>query len=220
MTDFFAAVNGVRVVNARVIIPASGLWHADVRLDTATSLPDEQGACTTLLAGLSLKGSKFRAANYQGSLRARLMGGIGWTRPLGTKFYKLDAGVRASIVLGDAARELGETLSLATDRVLGVRWARIGGAPGSRLIRQIAGERWFITPDGITTIGERPGGIIASSYEVLASDGALGRFTIATETPADFAPGRTFSTPTLGPRVISCVEHVLTPDSFRTEVLT
>jgi hypothetical protein len=221
VAEMFASVNGVRVIEGRITIPFVGLWHADVRLDTTTTLPSDPKAITLTLGNLVLVGTKFRAADYQGSLRSRLVGGAaGWAKPLKKAFYKHDAGVLVSLVLGDAARELGETVSVQTDRSLGARWARIAMPRGARLIRQVAGDGWFITPAGVTTIGTRANGPIVSPYDVLTADGALGHFVIASDAPGDFAPGRTFATPTLGIRTVSCVDHHITKESIRTEVQT
>ncbi len=221
MADLFAELNGVRIVSGRITIPFVGLWHADVRLDTTTTLPDAANGCTLKIAGLTLVGTKFRAADYQGSLRSRIVGGAGgWSNPLPGKFYKHDPGVRVSLVLTDAARELGERVVIDTDRVLGPRWYRIGVTRGSRLIRQVVGDGWYVSPDGVTRIGLRTGKAITSDYDVLNADGALGHFIVATDLPADFAPARIFSTPTLGPRTISCVSHVIEKGSLRSEVQT
>lgn len=221
MTDLFAEVNGVRVVTGRVTIPFVGLWHADVRLDTTTTLPDSPLGCILKVAGLTLVGTKFRAADYQGSLRSRIVGGAGgWLTALSKKFYKLDAGVMASLVLTDAARELGESVVLDTDRNLGKRWTRIAMTRGSRILRQVVGDDWYVSPDGVTHTGARSGSAIMSNYDVLNADGALGHFVIASDTPADFAPARIFATPTLGPRTISCVAHVIEKGSLRSEVQT
>lgn len=87
-------------------------------------------------------------------------------------------------------------------------------------LNSLAWGRWWIDPDGTTRVGVRASSPVASPFSLTGFDGAKRTAMVATEMPADFVPGRTLKTPTLGATLkISCVTHVITKGALRTEVL-
>lgn len=203
----YLSLNGARVVSARITMPLYGAWVADGVLATADAIA--QGVTLTV-GSLSLKGTSFRMAAFSGSRSDRIVGGgLGWRKVLPARAYSHDAGVRLSQVLGDAARECGETIDVANDQVIGAGWARRRGI-ASRVLRRLVGGQWWIEPSsGITKLVARDASPIRSPFTVESWSGAKGLFQIATENYEDWLPGRTFTSPLVtGVQTISSVSLV------------
>jgi hypothetical protein len=214
-----AELAGHRVVEARVTVPRGGAWHADVLLDKEAALA-ATGLVLTL-AGLKLSCAPYRTPiSFQGTTRVRLIGGAGgWRKLLMPKGYKVATGVRLSLVLGDAARECGEKMVVATDRVLGLHYAR-DRAPACRLLNRWVPADWWIDIDGTTRTAPRASSAIVSPFSLSSYDGARGVAMIATEIPGDFMPGRTFRPGNMSATLtIDSVTHFLSKDALRSEVL-
>lgn len=199
----FASLNGNRLTTVALCIPLYGTWSADVVLAESTMITT---AITLVVGDLSLVGSVYRQANFAGSRSARLIGGAGgWRKTIPAKPYRNPAGIRASMVIGDAAREVGESVTLDADRVIGIAYPR-ESAPASRVLRTLAGALWWVDPSGMTHIGARPTGAISSDFTVIHWSGKTGSFEIATENYADWMPGKTFTAPTVsGTQTVSLV---------------
>lgn len=216
----FAELNGNRVTDGRITLPFAGAWHADVTLDKEVSIPAT--GLTLILAGLTLSCAAWRAPMpYQGRTRLRLIGGAGkWRNVIGPQGYKASAGVKLSLVLGDAARSVGERITVGTDRVVGATHYVRESAPACRLLNRLVPGEWWIDPDGTTKTGTRPTSTIASAFTIVSFDGARGAAVVATEKPEDFVPGRTFRGITLASTItIGGVTHMITKTGLRTEVL-
>lgn len=217
MTEF-AALAGARVTTMSVGIPMYGLWAGDVTVATATPLPATASPLT--IGDLSLLGTAFRLATFSGASSARLVGGYGGWRKTAPRQAYVGGSVRLSIVLKDAATVVGERLTLDVPDANIARYTRAEG-PASRSLSLAAGPLWYVAPDGVTHVGPRPGGLITSDFDVIMWTGATGKFTIATETLADWMPGRTFTAPTVpGVRTVSYTEIGMDNDGrLRLEVL-
>lgn len=187
----YASLNGRRIVSGRITIPYYGIWVADILLALSDGITSP---ATVTIGDLSLVGSIYRAASFTGTRSVRLIGGAGgWRKTLPAQFYQSTGGVRLSMVLGDAAAAVGETVKIATDTSLGTAWTREGGYPAERLLRFLAGPTWWMDNAGVTQVGPRTGGAIGSSFQVINWSGGKGSFEIATETLGDWMPGRTFT---------------------------
>lgn len=202
MTDF-ATLNDNRLTTVKLLVPMYGRWSADVALAESSILT---GSATLAVGDLSMAGAIFRQAAFAGSRSARVMGGRGgWGKTLSRKAYRSAAGIRAAMVLSDAAKEVGEAVVLDADGTIGTFYIR-EAAPAAQVLRQLGGPLWWIDNAGVTHIGVRPGGAITSDFDVIAWSGKTGHFEIATERYADWAPGRTFTAPTVsGTRTVSLV---------------
>lgn len=194
-------LNGERVVSGTITIPFYGTWVADVVLATPADIPD----AVTLVAGdLTLKGTVVRQATFAASRSARIVGGAaGWRKTLHARGYSHLAGVKLSSVLGDAARESGETIVVQTDRLVGTHYARDEGKAERVLEIELDGK-WWIDPSGITRTDARDASLITSPFTVVAWSGGKGQFEIASEAIATWQPGRLFQSATVqSPQTVS-----------------
>ncbi len=217
----FAELNSIRVVEARLTFPAWGAWHCDLVLDHEASIPDSAASLKIGTAWVLTCTPWRPAIAWQGRTMVRMIGGFGgWRKELEAKPYRNPAGVRLSTVLGDAARTVGEKIEIATadDRIIGP-WYERELAPAQRLLNRLAPGQWWIGSDGVTRLAARASSTIGSTFSVEDVKGAQGRYMIATESPADFVPGRLFRGSLKSPVTINGVTHILTSDRLRTEVL-
>lgn len=209
-------LNGTRVAKALLFLPWHGAWTADVMLDSPIEFPTR---VTLTIGAAPYVGTVYRAGNYLGSYRARLVGGAdGWGKTLGARGYYNPLGIPFSLILADLERETGETIELGSDFVLGQHYARRTG-PASDALN---GRAWYVDPTGVTQIRERDtSGRVTSSFALTrGSNYADGRIVVATESPEDWIPGRRFSSPVLSERRISSVGHRFDAAENRTIIWT
>lgn len=196
-------LNGVRVVSGSITIPFYGACVADVVLSDSKEIPSS----STLAAGnLNLTVTIVRQASFAASRSARILGGsAGWRKVLPSRGYSHLAGVKLSTVLGDAARECGETIVIDVDRTIGTHYARDEGK-AERVLELEIGGQWWVDPSGVTRTKDRDTSPIVSPFTVIAWSGGKGQFEIATEDIASWQPGRTFTAPTVeGTQQVSSV---------------
>lgn len=192
MSDY-ASANGVRVVQGSLFMPRYGVWTCDFALAVSTVLTDP---ITLTVGNLTARGAVIRAGSYAGSRAYRIVGGAGgWRKNLAAKSYVKDAGVYTDLVMGDLARETGETLSAAPSVSLGRTYVRLAG-PASRTLAALA-PSWWVDLLGVTQIGTRPAHTINSEFTPTHRIGAAGIVEVATEDPASWTPGARFSNPLL-----------------------
>lgn len=219
MSDLYLSANGARVTAANVSIPYYGLPVADVRLAGDEPLTNP---VALVIGNLSLRMAVLRQRPFGGSTSARLVGGAGgWGRAVPARFYRLASGVPLSMILRDVAAEVGETVSLETDRLVGNWYAREAG-PAQRVLRQLAGELVWIDAAGVTQVGARATTSIKSPATVSDLDGGAGWVDVATEDVAAWRPGATFSGPSVpGGLTVGAVRIASGSDgTLRLEVLT
>lgn len=184
-----ATITGHPITHARVHLPAWGVPWAEVGLEEEATL---SGAATLTIADLTLVGTIMSGGpGPKGRSRYRFACGAGaWGKALPAKGYANDAGVKASTVLQDAAREAGEPLdaaSLPATR-LGPAFARESGV-AARVLEQCFPAGWYVGADGITRIGARPSAPLTGTFDVLTVDKACGTVELASETIARIVPG-------------------------------
>lgn len=214
----FASVNDFHATEVEIRIPQIGIWDADVKLSdvpSGTVFTD----ITLVLAGLVLVGRVYRGATWHGSYHARIVGGKGgWMTPLPAKGYRSLTSVKASLVLRDAAKAVNEHVEITSDDDwgLGSHWTRIA-QPAGRVLNQL-GRPWFMREDGVTVIRERETGTIGAQFDAISADPARGHYTIATESPEAFMPGKRVFGPTLDEMTIRAVVHRSAGSEVRTEL--
>ncbi len=185
----FISYGGARVHTGSLTIASSGAWVADVSFAGDLSLPT---TAALEVGNLALLGSIYRARAFSGQVRARLVGGYGgWHKQLGARAYSLPGGVKLSMVLGDAAHDAGEKIVVANDYVIGDYFVRQAGE-GTRTLRGLLGEQWYVDTDGTTRTGQRTGSAVSSDFLVNAFDTATGTATVSTERYTEWMPGNTF----------------------------
>ncbi len=212
----YAELAGNRVLVASVVIPRRGLWTADVMLTDAPANGIE-GKVALTIAGLTLMGTVVRGSAFQGSYKARMVGGAaGWRRVIGPKPYRSTAGLKRGPILKDAAREVGESIEVTDDGVIGLFYPRARGP--ARDVLNYLYPNWWMAADGTTKISERPTTTVATPFELMRYDAGLGRYDIATERPESFLPGARFTAPTIQQAQANLVVHRLTEGKLRTVV--
>lgn len=211
--SLFAELNGNRIVTGVLVFPFLGIPYADVLLD---KVADATGPQTLTVGPLAMKCVAITVGAFTGSTRVRVVGGTaGWRKSIPPKSYQHDLGVRKSTVIGDAARECGETVVVDTDGPVGQAFVR-QLAPAARVLEQV-GDPWWVRSDGITEVGIRSSDEIKSHFDVVSAQLSIGQLFIATDDLQDWVPGRRFQTPTISTRTLSTVVHHLEKDRVRTE---
>lgn len=219
MAGPFAALNGRRVISGSITFPYYGTWVADVVLSVSDTIPT---LSTLTLEDLTLSCAVYRQFSFAGSRSARLVGGFGgWKKPVPAQAYQNSSGLKASLLLGDAAAIVGEKVNVVTDQTVGTLFVR-EAAPAARLLRQIGGSLWWIDANGVTQVGPRSGSAIVSSFTAVQWSGAKGRFEIATEKLSDWMPAQTFTSPTVTtPQTVGSTTMTIDNDGqLRLTVLT
>jgi hypothetical protein len=216
VTGPFASVNGIRVVSGSLTIPTYGAWTADFDLATADPMP---AAATVVIGNVTLAGTAVRTAPYVGAREWRgVAGAHGWPGTLQARAYG-NSSVMLSMVLDDAAGELGEQVNIAQDVSLGPGYTRplgMAGPPtGAELLYQL-GVNWWIDANGVTQIGTRSSTPIApGTFQVINARSGYGLFDIATEDYASWVPGATFTAPTVtGTVTVSSVTFAVTNEGI------
>lgn len=210
--SFYAELDGDRIIQAVIAIPFYGAWTADVLLEHGIDVND--GVALTV-GTLTLSGTTFASAIFQGKTSARIVGGKnGWSKTVDARSYYQVTGLKLSTVLGDAARDCGEVLGSFSEETLGTSYVRISGPA----MRVLAGRPWWIDFEGKTQVTARPDGVVASLFDTLSSSSGDRRALVATEQLDDWVPNRTFSSPQIGSKLISSVVHRIDAKEIRTEV--
>ncbi len=207
-----ATLNGHRVTDARVNIPAWGCWYASATVDGEHALT---GAATLKVADLTLTGTILSGGPAKGRSSFRIVAGKGgWGREVPSKGYASDAGVKKSTVIQDAAQEVGETVAaLDTAPRVGPAWTRKKG-PASRVLEQLAPSAWYVDEAGVTRLGARaastlPGGIT----RVTPPDLSRATVELASDAISAILPGVVVD----GIAAID-VEHEVTPNGIRSRI--
>lgn len=208
-------LNGVPLNAARVVRPAFGLWHIDA---TLVGSNEPTGSQVFTYSNMTLKCAIYRSILFAGVRRLRLIAGTGGLRnPLPSKFYgPQQGGIQLSLVLSDLQAESGEQV-VATDRLLGTSFTRAAG-PASAVLRNLFGSGWWADNSGVMQTKDRDTSAITSPFIAMNVEGASGLYTIASEFPQDWLPGRSFSGPTVS-GVISRVTHEISSAAARTWVM-
>lgn len=188
MTTAQATLAGHACTRVRAQVPAWGLWWADVEISEPETLT---GRATLQLADLAMQCAIVSGGPVHGRAAYRVVAGAGgWGKRLAAKSYRDDAGVRASVVLGDAVREMGETIALGAleQARLGPHFAR-ADALASMLLHQLSPQAWYVDYAGVTRIGTRAAITYGGDGARVRVDPLVGVIDLATDEIAALAPG-------------------------------
>lgn len=208
-------LNGVPILEARVQMPSSGAWTADVVLPTDGG-PGDMASATLDFGALQLVGTAVRGGSYLGASMVRLVGGgAGLGTQMAPKEYR---GVPLSIPLKEILAAAGDTLSAASEAdALSYnlpRWLRFAQSAGEAIaaLAVETGRAWRVLADGTVWVGTESYPSAAPAYQLVRGDPHLGSVEVAMDAPL-LIPGIGF----LGFPVVA-VEHVVTEDRVRSVV--
>jgi hypothetical protein len=209
----FATANGVPLVAARLFLPRTGVWHAELAADFETPL---EGRVELDLGGVAFSGTALRAGSEEGVATLRVVGGAGGLgRSIGPQGY---TDVPFSVPLHDilAVAEERQASSCAPDVLQSSlrHWTRAEGTCARALLTLVfmgaAGASWRVLPGGELWVGRETWEEASVEHETIASTPLSDSAIFYMERPS-LVPGKTF----LGRRV-SFVEHSLTEEGLRT----
>ncbi len=155
-------VNQLQAVSVRLVTPWTGVWFADVDLvlDATEVLPF--GPCTLTLGTSVYVGTiDPRASGAFGkTAKVRILGGGGgWHKDVLPIHVHNPATVLSSTVYAAAAAEVGEIVVDMLPKPMGQDFVRFGGypvvGPPGPASRVFGDADWYVTPQGITTVGPR-----------------------------------------------------------------
>jgi hypothetical protein len=150
-----------------------------------------------------------------------LVGGAGsWGKSLRAKHYHSDAGVRARLVIEDAARESGETVNIAAevgDVALGIDYVRTAGPASRALEDALQGAVWWVDAVGVTQVAaSRPEADVEPSvYEVLEYDPRSSIAVVSVDDVAAVSVGSRLATRLDAVQVVRELEITVEPAAIR-----
>lgn len=230
-SPLFADLSGTPVVKARLCVPYSGIWHADVVLDRVLPVP-LVGPQVLTLSGSTWVGAVVRSGSYAGSRGVRIVGGTGgWRTPIPaaalpaplTSPVGVPVAVVASMAAGMALEAPPNLAGYVGPPTLGT--APLGGSfafqsgPMSQVLQCLFGDDWYVDSTGVVQVLPiRPPTPIVTPWVATAYDGAAGILEIATDLLTPWLPGAVF----VGPIVqgtVTRVTHTLASGSLRSTVM-
>jgi len=181
-------LGGFSVSRASVYVGAWGTYWIDVDLPD----PEELKGKTSFVCGsVSMACTVVSGGAVDGRAAYRLAGGAGgWGSEVPAKPYLDDAGVKLSSVIGDAAREVGESVDGLPKTRLGPHYARRTG-PASQVLHALAPRSWRVDFDGVTRLGLRPTTKYTGDAPRTMRDPGLNLIELATEDLTGLVPGVT-----------------------------
>lgn len=164
-------INGLNVVSLTLWHPWQGAWIASVDFDLSAVPVVPSGKVVMTVGDTStLTGTidPTRSGSFGVKGGARVIGGGGgWHKILPQRQFHNDGAVLSSTLITTTALEAGESAVVVVPAPLGADYDRVKG-PASNVL---AGLDWYVTPQGITTVGPRartpavPGSIDILSWD-------------------------------------------------------
>jgi len=186
-------LNAKTALAAVLVLPGAGVWHADVEVGNGEALADaigKPGKASLVFADVTLKGTILpHGGDVFGRGWFRVIGGYnGWGKPVDPKPYRSAAGVKASTVLGDVARDAGEQLASFTDFRVG-GWYTRPSSTARDTLEDIAKGAWYVDEDGITHLGTREKKAWKTSHRLIDARPDRNWVSIAADSLKDLVPG-------------------------------
>ncbi len=186
-------LNAKAVLAATLILPAAGVWHADVEVGNGEALTSAIGQpmkASLVFGDVSLTGTILpKGGAYGGRGWFRVVGGAnGWGKDVAAKPYRSAAGVKASTVLGDVARDAGETLGAFTDFRVGGWYTRVE-AEARDVLEDLSKGEWYVDEAGVTQLGARAKKAWTKTHRLLDARPDRNWVRIAADSLTDRVPG-------------------------------
>ncbi len=211
----YATLNGADVLELHLNLPRVGVWHATVRVDSAT-LP--ANLCTLRVGGMPYYGTPRTSTSFvvNDTAFVMLVGGAGKMRDaVQAASYR---NTPLSVPLKATMDEVGEAVAAESDAaILGTQvrfWTRAAG-PAGRAVTALMAEAsaaWRMLPAGTLWVGTEKWRPAAGEYELLEENPLTRSVTVFSEAPR-LLPGDT-----LDGRPIAHVAHHVTAEALRTVV--
>ena len=216
-----STANGFTLLEATVTLPRTGVWHADLVVDTGTVSNVTGAVSLSLVDGqLVLAGTSYRPPLlWRGVTHVRIAAGkAGMGTLLSPQGY---THAPAKVIVTDILSGAGESLS-STSVSLSQRttWARLEETAGTAL-QAIADEldlTWRSLPDGTVWVGTEtwPASPL-TDFQVLEAAPEDSRLQIVASGPT-LLPGQTLKAAALGGPNVGRVVYQVRDDNIRAEV--
>ncbi len=194
-------VNQLQAISVRLVTPWDGVWFADadVVLDETEIVPF--GPCSLTVGSVVYVGTvdPHASGKFGKSAKIRILaGGGGWSKLVLPMHFSSPATVLSTTVYAATAAEVGEVVVDSLPKPLGKDFVRFGGLPLVGPPRPASaifeGVDWYVTPQGITTVGPRiPLPYNPVTTEVLSFEPRDRTLTVASDEP--ITPGTIFLDP-------------------------
>ena len=218
----FASLSGLPIVRMALVLPFSGIWHADIMLDRAIDITGPQALTLSDFVGVC---AIVRAVDFTGARSMRVVGGTGgWRTSVPPMQYATPTGVPVAMVCSDAAalvQELPPVIGATVAPTVGPSFLRQGGA-ASLVLSSLFADGWWMNPAGVVQVTPRVPTPITAPFDLLQIHGPSGIYQVASQHDllSPWVPGATFIGPTMtSPAVVNRVTHVLEGGHLRTEVM-
>jgi hypothetical protein len=187
-------VNQLPALSVRLVTPWTGVWFAEVEvgLDDTGIVPS--GPCALTIGTSVYLGTVDPRASGAFAKTAKLRilgGGGGWHKNVVPIHLHNPATVLSTAVFTATATEVGEVVVDTIPKPLGPDYARCGWVPGgdpAPASRVFGDADWYVTPQGITTVGPRlPVPYNPLTVDILSWDPLTRTAELASDEP--IAPG-------------------------------
>ncbi len=214
--------NGQQLTSMRVTIPNRG--RMIVAASAGEPVPLVAGLLTFTLEDMSIlaKPMPGRVGEFAGQWSCEAVGGRGgWGSIIPAKGYQSPIGILNAQVFSDAALAVGEFPPVVqVPQFLPQFYERRRG-PAARVFDTLSGGQiWWVDGAGVAQVGFRTPSVVTAAFDLIECERATGRLVIATDSPAQFVPGATFTDPMAGAFTINAVVWTSTAQSLRGEVWT
>jgi hypothetical protein len=210
--------NGQSLTALRVTVPNSGRMVVEASAPEPVALV--AGLLTFQLSDLSVLAAPMRVGMFAGQWSSSAIGGRGgWGKVLPAKGYQSPIGVLNTQVFADAALAVGEFPPVVqAPQMLPQFFERRRGVASGVFRSLSGGQIWWVNGAGVAQVGFRPPSAVTAQFDLIECDRSRGRLVIATDSPAAFAPGATFTDPQEGAFTVNSVVWTSTVNSLRGEI--
>jgi hypothetical protein len=206
-------LNQLNVTKARILMPGTGVWVADLDVDLDVTGIVPSGKAVLTIGTTILNGTIDDRATGKFGQKAHVQlvaGGGGWDKIVPALHLHADFGVLSTQVYNVTAATVGELIVDSVPVRLGKDFVRTAG-PASRVL---AGVDWYVNTQGVTIVGPRvPQPFNPLSVEILEWDPDTRRAILATDEIV--TPGTILLDPRFGTATIRDVEQTFGPDGAR-----